>query len=131
MQIRRWFSALAVLVAAPLAGACTIVGHEKVEGWPTLEIVEHHVPNHVMRDACVKYMPPTFSPMACAEFDLGRRKCHIWLSADFPSESLLEHERLHCNGYDHVGGTTLKSLMARHGLPERQPDNRAVAAVRP
>lgn len=74
------------------------VGHEKVEGWPRLEIVEHHVPSHVMRDACVKYMPPTFSPMACAEFDLARRKCHVWVSTDFPSESPLDHERLHCNG---------------------------------
>ena len=95
------------LLAALLAG-CTAIGHERVEGWPALEIVEHYVPHHEMRDRCVRYTGFGMSPEACAEFDLVHRKCHIWFSADFPPQPfIVEHERLHCAGYDHVGSKAM------------------------
>jgi hypothetical protein len=100
------------LTLALLVGACTIVGHEKVEGWPELTVREHHVPHAVMRDKCSPFVPALMSPEACAIFDLRARTCDIYYSADFPpSDAVIRHERLHCAGNDHVGGTYLKQLL--------------------
>ena len=108
---------LAWAITAPLVvlslGACTTIGHEPVDGWPVLEVVEHHVPHHVMRDRCAKYAGWGSFPEACAEFDLAGAKCHLWFSADFPPERwMIEHERLHCAGYDHVGEEHMSQLLA-------------------
>jgi hypothetical protein len=101
------------LLLAALAG-CSTIGHERVEGWPVLEVVEHYVPNAAMRDRCAKYVGVGMSPLACAEFDLAARRCDLWFSADFPpSPHVLEHERLHCQGYDHPGETTMRDILAR------------------
>ncbi|MGQ0522882.1 MAG: hypothetical protein ACT4P8_04375 [Betaproteobacteria bacterium] len=95
-----------------LAG-CTIVGHEKVPDWPQLTVREHYVAHHVMRDKCVKYVPFGMSPEACMEFDLRAGTCDIWYSADFPpGRGVIEHERLHCRGYDHIGGNVLSRAVA-------------------
>lgn len=102
-------------LAATLAlglSACVVIGHEKVDGWPTLAIVEHHVPHHEMRDRCGKYVPAWASPEACAEFNFAAAECHVWLSADFPpAPGVLEHERLHCAGYDHVGEHAMRAML--------------------
>src|SRR4051794_1366811 len=37
--------------------SCTAIGHQKVDGWPKLEVREHHVPHAEMRDRCAKYAP--------------------------------------------------------------------------
>lgn len=101
-------------VVVALAG-CTLIGHERVEGWPELEIVEHHVPHRVMRDRCMKYVPWYMSPEACAEFDFAARRCDLWFSADFPPPAyIVEHERNHCRGYEHVGDGTLRGILAEH-----------------
>jgi hypothetical protein len=95
-------------------GACTSIGHEKVEGWPQLTVVEHYVPHHVMRDRCVKYTSFGTSPEACAEFNLSEARCDLWFSADFPPpKAFIEHERMHCAGYDHVGENNMRALLAR------------------
>jgi hypothetical protein len=96
--------AVASLLLCTLAAGCTVVGHERVEGWPELEIVEHRVPHRVMRDRCMPYAALLVSPEACAEFDFANRKCHIWFSSDFPPpQAFVEHEHLHCRGFDHIG----------------------------
>ena len=101
-------------------GACTTIGHEKVEGWPKLTVVEHYVPHHVMRDRCVKYAPWGMSPEACAEFNLAELRCDLWFSADFPPpQAFIEHERLHCAGYDHVGESNMRNFLANWNA--RQP----------
>jgi len=101
-------------------GACTTIGHEKVEGWPDLMVFEHYVPHHVMRDRCVKYTAWGTSPEACAEFDLAERTCNLWFSADFPPpQAFIEHERMHCAGYDHVGETNMRNFLAAWNA--RQP----------
>ena len=93
-------------------GACTTIGHEKVEDWPQLAVHEHYVPHHVMRDRCVKYTSWGMSPEACAEFNLVERRCDIWFSADFPPpKAFIEHERLHCAGYDHTGETNMRAFL--------------------
>jgi hypothetical protein len=125
-------AAIAVLFPVGLLlglGACTTVGHEKVEGWPQLTVVEHYVPHHVMRDRCTKYTPWGMSPEACAEFNLVERRCDLWLSADFPPpQAFIQHERLHCAGYDHVGETNMRDFLAQYNasrpltLVQRPPE---------
>jgi hypothetical protein len=100
---------------AMLLSACAVIGHERVEGWPQLDIVEHYVPEAQMRDRCGQYTGFGTLPQACAEFDLSTRRCDIWFSADFPpNRDIVEHERLHCRGYDHIGASTMRSILARH-----------------
>jgi hypothetical protein len=104
---------LALLAA--LLGGCTTIAHEKVEGWPQLRIVEHYVPHAQMRDRCARYVGFGMSPEACAEFDLAAGTCHIWFSADFPPQRfIVQHERLHCAGYDHVGSTGMQRYLRLH-----------------
>jgi hypothetical protein len=103
---------VALFAFLSLAG-CTIVGHERVPDWPQLTVREHYVAHHVMRDKCAKYVPFGMSPEACMEFDLHAGICDIWYSADFPpGRSVIEHERLHCRGYDHIGGNVLSRAVA-------------------
>ena len=102
----------AVLLAA-LAG-CAAIDHQPVEGWPALEIVEHYVPADEMMQRCRKYAGFGALPLGCAEFNLAARRCDIWLSESFAPRALLEHERLHCRGYDHVGATAMRDLLARY-----------------
>ena len=103
-----------------LLGACTVIGHKKVEGWPQLTVIEHHVPHHVMRDRCVKYAPWGASPEACAEFNLAERRCDLWFSADFPPPTFfVKHERMHCEGFDHEGETNMRDFLARYREQER------------
>lgn len=91
---------------------CTSIGHVPVEGWPKLAVYEHYVPHHEMRDRCVKYAPFLMSPEACAEFDLEKLRCDIWFSADFPPPAFfVKHERLHCEGVDHVGETHMRDFL--------------------
>jgi hypothetical protein len=103
-----------LVVLAALAAGCAI-GHQRVEGWPQLEIVEHYVPHAEMRDRCLRYVGWGMEPAACTEFDLARGKCHIWHSADFPPQKfIIDHERLHCAGYDHIGSTAMQGFLQRH-----------------
>jgi hypothetical protein len=96
-----------------LLGACSTVGHERVEGWPELTIVEHRVSASEMYDRCRKYVGFGALPMACAEFNLATRRCDIWLIQGFAPRSIVEHERLHCRGHDHVGETSMRDFLAR------------------
>jgi hypothetical protein len=104
-----------LVVFAALAAGCSTMGHQRVEGWPALRIVEHRVPHPEMRDRCARYVGFGMSPEACAEFYLDRNECHIWLSADFPPQKfIVDHERLHCAGYDHTGSTNMAQALRRH-----------------
>jgi hypothetical protein len=104
-----------MVLLAMLLAACTMIGHEKVAGWPALDIVEHYVPEADMRSRCAKYVAFGMSPQACAEFDFAARRCDLWFSADFPpTAAMVEHERLHCRGYDHLGMGTMAGMLARH-----------------
>ena len=101
--------------AAALAAGCATMDHRRLEGWPALEVVEHRVPHAEMRDRCSRYVGFGMSPEACAEFDLAEGKCHIWYSADFPPQRfIIQHERLHCAGYDHAGSTGMARLLHQY-----------------
>ena len=112
-KIRAMKKCFALLAA--LAAGCSIVGHEQVQGWPQLEIVEHYVPQAQMRDRCAPYVGFGMTPEACAEFDLANGKCHLWFNGDSPvQEFIVKHERLHCAGYDHVGSTNMARFLQQH-----------------
>ena len=108
------------LALAVLLGACTFVGHERVDDWPALKVSLHVVPMNVMRDRCAKYTPPLMNPEACAEFDLRAGTCNIWI-ADGPNNTAqVEHELLHCVGYDHPGGGTLRKALDTYRATEKR-----------
>lgn len=98
-----------------LAGACSVTGGEPVQGWPKLQVFEHYVPHHVMRERCAKYVGFGMTPEACAEFNLATRRCDLWFSADFPPQPfIVQHEREHCLGYEHAGENDLRNMLARY-----------------
>lgn len=98
-----------------LTGCTAINGHKRVDGWPELTVREHRVPHAQMRDRCSRYAPWWGSAEACAEMNLATGTCDIWFSADFPPQSfIVEHERLHCQGYDHIGSTVLRDYLHRY-----------------
>ena len=117
---------LAVLIPlfSVIAACTTIDSHEKVAGWPELKLVEHYVPDQVMRERCSKYMAFGFLAEACSEFYFDRGECHVWYSADYrPPQFVVEHERLHCRGYDHPGQTTMRDILVRYEAQKRAADN--------
>lgn len=118
---------LPVLLAASLA-ACSTVGHEKVEGWPELMIVEHRVSAAQMYERCRKYVGFGMLPMACAEFNLATRRCDIWLVEGLAPRSIVEHERLHCKGHDHVGETAMRDFLGRYRAATGATGKSALAA---
>ena len=116
-----------LVLLALVTSACTVIGHERVADWPALEIVEHYVPEAQMRERCVKYVAFGMSPQACAEFNFARNRCDLWFSADFPpTRAMVDHERLHCRGYDHVGMGTMAGILARY----RGTDSASTGATR-
>jgi hypothetical protein len=122
MLLRPGFIPLLALALAALAGGCAVIDrHEKVAGWPELRIVEHYVPDEAMRKRCSKY---ALLPEACAEFYFDRGECHVWYSADYPPMPfVVAHERLHCQGYDHAGDTSMRDVLARYEA-ERAAEHR-------
>lgn len=97
-----------------LLASCSAIDHKRVEGWPELAIVEHRVPAEEMMSRCQKYTGAASLPLACAEFNLVARRCDIWLSQSFAPRAIVEHERLHCAGYDHLGSTYMQRFLEAH-----------------
>ena len=105
---RAWFSVMF------LAHGCTTIGHEPAPSdWPALDVRVHSLPHKEMRDRCLRFAPPGYDVEACAEINFAKGSCDIVLSADFLRSGVLEHEREHCSGKDHVGASTLRDAWAR------------------
>ena len=107
------------LAALLLVTACSTIEHQRVDGWPQLEIVEHYVPYREMQERCVRYVGFGMAPEACAEFDLPARKCHIWYSADPP-----------CDGCALQRCHTSMTVRAAIVLPKQVLGARSVGAAR-
>jgi hypothetical protein len=98
-----------------IVAACAVIGGDPVTGWPELQKVEHYVPHHEMRERCSRYVSFGMAPEACAEFDFAAGRCDLWFSADFPpAPYVVEHERLHCQGYEHAGEHELRAILAQY-----------------
>ena len=100
-----------LLLPAALGGCAVIDQHQKVAGWPELKVIEHYVAAPEMRERCRPYAPPFSVPLGCTLFYLDQSEAHIYLSKDFPAQWILEHERLHAAGYDHVGSTSMQQML--------------------
>ena len=108
------------LLVLLVPGCTTIDEHHKVAGWPQLQVVEHYVPDDAMRSRCAKYVAFGMLPEACSEFDFNRGVCDVWYSKDYPPAGyVVRHERLHCQGYDHPGDTTLEDILSRYNQQQR------------
>ena len=95
-----------VLLAA--ISACTSIDpHNRVEGWPELQVIEYRVAYEEMRRRCDRYVAFGMIPLACAEYNLAARYCYIWLDRDYAPSSVVAHERMHCLGFDHYGSTSM------------------------
>jgi hypothetical protein len=109
--LQRAVCGFGAVVSLGLAGCSTIDTHVRVADWPELKVVEHHVSNREMRDTCAPYVGLWMSPMGCTLYFLDQREAHIYVSEDFPSRAVLEHERLHAAGYDHVGSDGMQAML--------------------
>ena len=112
---------LLVLSTTLLTSACTTIDQHKLpdQDFPTLRIIEHHVDGGKVIDACYKYVPLGWKllgavPEGCAEVDFEANTCTIWVRGDYPSKRVLEHERLHCKGYDHPGDDTINKAWLQY-----------------
>jgi hypothetical protein len=100
--------------------ACTVIDqHARVPGWPELKVLEHHVSHEEMRNRCMRFMAPYMSPEGCTVFYLDQAEAHIYVSKDFPSRQVLEHEHLHAAGYDHIGSDSMKRILERWKARQR------------
>ena len=108
---RSGYKGIALAVAAAVLSSCSVMGHQKVEGWPALRVVEETVADEVMLARCSRHDPV---PLACAEIFIDVGLCRITYSERFAPEWVKEHERLHCAGFDHFGSSTMQGILERH-----------------
>lgn len=111
---------LLALAAALAMSACTVMNEHQAPDpqWPALQVVEHEVSAIEMLRRCYRFVSLPMKllgaiPFACAEINLVENRCDIWFTAD-SDPFILEHERLHCKGYDHHGDTTLRDFLRAH-----------------
>src|SRR4051794_32324158 len=93
--LKRAVYGFGAVVLMCLSGCAAVDSHQRVADWPELKVVEHHVSNREMRDRCAQYTGPLVSPMGCTLFYFDLGEAHIYVSKEFPSDFVLEHERLH------------------------------------
>jgi hypothetical protein len=104
-QSKPTFAALLLVMAL---GACTIVNEHRAPpaDWPELTVTINETSFKETQDKCgwnvvaAVLIGPMFG---CAYVNFDQMKCdvYLWLNA------VLEHELLHCKGYDHIGSTAL------------------------
>jgi len=89
-------------------GACTIVNEHRAPpaDWPNLEVSITEGGFWETQERCDRNVAVVVligPALGCAYVNFDEMKCRIylWLNA------VLEHELLHCKGYDHIGSTDL------------------------
>lgn len=91
---------IAVLLLNGCAGQLVGIDHNNPPpaDWPTLK--EYVVYVQELDGRCRGAVTPT-GAMGCSVHNFAGKVCMIYLASKDPA--LLEHERWHCRGYDHVG----------------------------
>jgi len=109
-------------------GGCTTIGHQKVEGWPQLTVIEHHVPHYVMRGPLREVRAVGYLAGGPAPSSTSRRAPATSGSAPTSRRrrAFVKHERMHCEGYDHVGETQMRDFPRAANLEQ----TRAITLVR-
>src|SRR5919202_3745492 len=118
-------NALALSLVILTSGCSTIDSHTRVPDWPELKVIEHHVSHREMNDRCAPYTAFLMQPLGCTLFMFDIREAHIYVSKELPLNWVLEHERLHAAGYDHIGSSAMKRLW--DGWKAKYPEVRTVA----
>lgn len=98
---------ISALLAALMLQGCATVNTDQVKDWPKLEIRHHTLSFFEIQGKCWKHMPFYYKILGsfafgCAEVDLDKKTCDIYLMKDALPEHR-EHEEEHCRGEDHDG----------------------------
>jgi hypothetical protein len=107
------------LVAVMLAGCTMIDAHRPAPAdWPPLAVVERRASFLEVQRACKPDMPLMLSLvvgvyLGCARIHFDANLCEVWL-LEGADEATAAHERMHCAGYDHIGGTVLRDGWSEH-----------------
>lgn len=115
-----WAALFVAAVAIGLQGCATMIDeHKRVTGWPNLKVTEHRVNFALVVMRCYKYQSLLSKalgtiPGACAEINFDAGTCDIWLGQGEYDAGLIQHEREHCAGGDHIGDTTLADALAAY-----------------
>jgi len=103
----------ALFACALVAGcAVTAIDHESgpPEDWPALAVTVHERAPEF--DTACKVSSHAMPVLGCTVANFERRTCNIYLR--FSADAVLDHERLHCLGYDHAGEAGLRTAWARY-----------------
>jgi hypothetical protein len=88
------------LLLLALVGCSSIdLSNKPPRDWPELE-VRVHKEGFMAKRECDGFFG------GCAVVDFCAKTCDIYLQWDF--NFILEHEKLHCKGYDHYGEKTMR-----------------------
>ena len=115
---------LILLAVFLLVGCATTIDNHTASpiDWPKLTVVENYVPVGTLYEKCWKYVPEWMKWLGaivegCAELDFKVNTCTIWVrDSGFADATIMEHERLHCQGYDHIGDSILRDEWAKYKL---------------
>lgn len=94
--------------------ACTAINvHQKPPSdWPKLQVSIHKVGFWEMQKICGgSYLSGVLTQyMGCAWIYFDKGTCEVYYAADDKESAanVIEHEVMHCEGYDHIGSSTLK-----------------------
>lgn len=105
-QSKPTFIALLLVMAL---GACTVINEHRAppSDFPELKITVNELGFWETQEKCdwspalVILIGPR---LGCAKYDFQKMTCDIYLWVN----SILEHELLHCKGYDHIGSSQIR-----------------------
>ena len=100
-----------LLLCLLLTGCTAIDYSRKVEGWPVMREELHVVSAAEMHNVCDKYAGFGEVMLSCAEMFFHPDVCKIWVTE--AGGWLEEHERAHCRGHDHIGGDSMRKMLAK------------------
>jgi hypothetical protein len=113
--------ALYIAAAVTVLMGCTTIDMQRTPpvDFPSLAVRIHAVDGGAVIRACYKYVALGWKllgaiPEGCAEVDFEESTCTIYLRGDYPSKRVLDHELLHCRGYDHPGESSIRDAWEAH-----------------
>lgn len=102
---------IALLLSGAMAGCATTIDMSRPPppDWPQLEEVVASVPESEVKRVCAS--ANLMVGYACTKVVFPERRCYIYLASADPA--VLEHERLHCRGYDHPGEASMRDAWVK------------------
>lgn len=98
---------ISLLTAVNILGCTTIDMNSKVADWPPLRIEERFLEPADLARSCAPYVGFGEVAFACTEWDFDEARITSYYPLN-PPQWLLDHERLHQQGYDHMNSTYMK-----------------------